>query len=203
MIAAIDNTYLTLLLNPNAAPRPSPITGEPIPHYRQRIEALIDDISKSKGTLYIPAPALAEALCVSAAIEQSFEALQSFACIEIAPFSGRAAYELGRIIRTAKGDGDKRSGQSGDWQHVKMDRAIVAIAASLSVDVFYSDDDRQTNFARMAGLTVRSTWDLALPSEYAQGHLSDTEEKAWPKEARPPRGTVLNGKETGSSGRAQ
>lgn len=202
MIVAVDNTFLTLLLNPKAPARPNPNTGEPVPHYRQRIEHLIDEISQRNGTLYIPAPALAEALCMSAAAEAAFEVLQSYSCIEIAPFTGRAAYELGRVIRTAKAEGDKRSGQMGDWQHVKMDRAIVAIAVALSVEVFYSDDDRQINFAKMAGLNVKSTWDLKLPAKYAQRHLSEAASETWPKSMRGEPARTSNGKEPAAADNA-
>ena len=116
MIAAIDNTFLTVLLNPNAAPRPNPQTGQPTSHCKLRIEALIDDLSKKKSLLLVPAPALAEALCAAEAIEAYFDELQQYSAIEIAPFDGRAAYELGRIIRAAIAAGDKRSGQTGTWQ---------------------------------------------------------------------------------------
>jgi hypothetical protein len=187
LIAAIDNTFLTLLLNPAAIARPNPATGQPIPYCRQRIEALIDDLSRTNGTLLVPTPALAEALCMSASVEAYFSALLEFACIELAPFDGPAAFELGRIIRSAKLAGDKRSGQTGDWQHVKMDRAIVAIAVSRSATIFYSDDSRQVAFAKLAGLQVKSTWHLDLPPEFAQSHLSERAETPWPAQKKPPK----------------
>lgn len=184
MIAAIDNTFLTLLLNPQAAARSNPATGSPVPHCRLRIEALIDTLSRSGGTLLVPAPALAEALCASEAGEAYLDELQQYACIEIAPFDGKAAFELGRVIRTSVTDGDKRSGQEGAWQHVKMDRAIVAIAVAHSATIFYSDDDRQIAFAKLAGLSVKSTWDLDLPAEYAQQHLSEPGQETWPEQKK-------------------
>jgi hypothetical protein len=184
VIAAIDNTFLTLLLHPKAAARPNPATGLPVPHCRLRIEALVDTLSHSGGTLLVPAPALAEALCVSAAMETYLEELQQYACIEIAPFDGRAAFELGRVIRSAMSEGDKRSAQQGSWQHIKMDRAIVAIAVAHSATIFYSDDDRQIAFAKLAGLNVKSTWDLDLPPEYAQQHLSEQGKDTWPEQKK-------------------
>ena len=187
MIVAIDNTFLTVLLNPNAAPRSIPTTGQPVSHCKERIEALIDEISAKNGTLLIPAPALAEALSAAEAIEAYVDQLNSFAAIEIAPFDGRAAFEFGKIIRKAKADGDKRSGQTGEWQYVKMDRAIVAIAVSRSVNVFYTDDDKQIRFAEAAGLTVKSTWDLDLPSKFAQHHLSEHAGTEWSEQKKPPK----------------
>jgi len=185
VIAAMDNTFLTVLLNPKAAPRPNPDTGLPVSHCKQRIEALIDEISRTDGTLLIPAPALAEALCATSAVEAYLDELRQYSSIDVAPFDAPAAYELGRVIREAALSGDKRSGEIGNWQQVKMDRAIVAIAISRSVDVFYSDDGRQINFAKMAGLTVKSTWDLALPDKYAQHDLSEKSDEPWPTQKRP------------------
>jgi hypothetical protein len=89
VIAAIDNTFLTVLLNPNAAPRPHPATGEPTPHCKQRIEALIDDLSRKQATLLVPSTALAEALRGDEAIEAYLSALQQFSAIEISPFDGK------------------------------------------------------------------------------------------------------------------
>jgi hypothetical protein len=191
LIAAIDNTFLTVLLNPNAAARQNPATGQPVPNCRQRIEALVDDLSRKNGTLLIPAPALAEALCAAEAIEAYFDDLQQYSAIEVAPFDSRAAYELARVIRNAIASGDKRSSQTGTWQQVKMDRAIVAIAVSRSATTFYSDDPRQINFAKLAGLDVKSTWDLGLPEEYAQLHLSERLEQPWPQQKRLPKSSDL------------
>lgn len=191
MIAAIDNTFLTVLLNPKVAPRPNPATGEPVPHCRERIDALVDEISAKNGTLVIPAPALAEALCAADSMEDYLDQLSSYSSIEIAAFDGKAAYEFGRVIRQAKLNGDKRSGQIGEWQQVKMDRTIVAIAISRSATTFYSDDTRQIAFAKMAGLNVLSTWDLDLPPKYAQHGLSEHAGEVWPEQKKPPKSTDL------------
>lgn len=179
-----------MLLNPMATSRPDPATGQQVAHCRQRIEALVDDLSRRSGTLLVPAPALAEALCASNAVEAYFHDLQQYSAIEVAPFDTRAAYELGRIIRAASANGDKRSGQTGTWQHVKMDRAIVAIAVSRSATVFYSDDDRQIAFANLAGLTVKSTWNLDLPPEYAQQDLSEHSPIPWPQQRKTPKSSA-------------
>ena len=192
MIAAIDNTILTILLNKKASPRPNPSTGKPAEHCKERIEALIDGLSAKNGTLLVPAPALAEALSGTEAAEAYIETLKSFAAIEIASFDGKAAYEFGKMIREAKIKGDKRSGQSGDWAYVKMDRAIVAIALSRKVDVFYSDDGPQISFARTVGLVVQSTWDLDLLPEYAQTSFESIEGTEWPKQTKPPKTNGLD-----------
>lgn len=187
MIVALDNSFLTLLLNSEAAPRPNPKTGKSASHCRERILGLIDELSRGNGRILIPAPCLAEAFARSEAAEAAYlEELQSYSAIEIAEFNGRAAFELGRVIRGAKAAGDKRSGQDGAWQNIKMDRMIVGIAVAHGVSVFYSDDDRQANFARMAGLNVIHSWDLPLPDDKAQHSMSDGNEDQWPEHAKAP-----------------
>lgn len=189
MIAALDNTFLTLLLNPTATPRPNPQTGEAVTHCRHRIEGLIDRLSSDGSSILIPAPCLAEALTRSEAAESYFEALQSYSIIEIAEFNARAAFELARMIRSAIGEGDKRSAQEGNWQEIKMDRLIVGVAVAHGATTFYTDDSRQSRFASMAGLKVTHTWDLPLPDDRAQQSLMDGVEDQWPKQGKPPKAT--------------
>lgn len=192
MIAAVDNSFLTLLLNPDSPSRPNPATKVPVPYCKERIEDLIDDLSQKNGTLLIPAPALAESLCTSEAAEVHFERLQGYKAIEVAPFGARAALELGRIIRAATVKGDKRSGQVGDWQHVKMDRTIIAIAKVHSVEVFYSDDTDQIAFAKTVGLLVKSSWDLPLSERRSQRNLDERSRLPWPNQKATP--TVQKGR---------
>lgn len=187
MIAALDNTFLTLLLNPRAVPRPNPETGQPAEYCRERIESLIDDISAKQGTVIVPAPALAECLCSTDSAEAYLEVLSGYSSIDVFPFDKKAAFELSQIMRKADLAGDKRSGESGNWQHVKMDRAIVAIAVVNGATTLYSDDNRQSNFARMAGLAVIHTWDLPISEKWAQGHLDGELDREWPEHKRPPK----------------
>jgi hypothetical protein len=186
----MDNTFLTLLLNPKAAPRPNPATGKPVPYCRERIDSLIDEISARSGTLIVPAPSLAECLCGTDSPAAYIEALAAYDNIEVAPFDQRAAYELSQAIRKADTAGDKRSGQLGNWQHVKMDRTIVAIALVYGATTLYSDDDRQCNFANMSGLATVHTWDLDLSSKWSQAHLQDGSDRAWPEQKVPPKPTL-------------
>lgn len=187
LIAAMDNTFLTLLLNPKAVPRPNPDTGFPVPNHKDRIDTLIDEFDSRGDTLIIPSPTLAECLCSAALPEAYLAELENYAAIEVASFDQRAAYELSQIIRKAQLQGDKRSGETGNWQHVKMDRAIVAIAVVNGATVFYSDDSRQSAFAALAGLSVVHTWDLPISAARAQGHLQEGSDERWPEQRTPPK----------------
>lgn len=123
--------------------------------------------------MLIPAPALAEALCVVPDAEELIKLLESYVIIEIAPFNTIAAVEFSSTMRAAFASGDKRSGVQGEWQQIKIDRQIVSIAKSHGASVLYSDDSNQGKFAELAGLKVIHTWDLELPDEYRQVDMLD------------------------------
>lgn len=179
MIVAFDNTFLTLVLNPVSPSRANPATGLPAPHCRQRIEALIDSLSGSgSNQVIIPAPALAETLVVSEDAEKVMATLRSYTAVEIAAFDARSALELAIMTREAIKAGDKRSGSNLDWQLIKLDRQIVAIARAHGASVLYTDDGAQTNFAERCGLAVKHTWDLDLPAAYAQIKMDLENEEA-------------------------
>lgn len=168
MTGAFDNTFLTLLLNPKAQPRPNPATGKPATHHKLRIEALIDRLSEKKGKLIIPTTSLSEALVSTDKQQEYIDMLESFSCVDIVSFDQRAALELALITKSAIDSGAKKAGVEADWQQVKFDRQIVAIAKVSGATTLYTDDDPQTAFARIAGLKVVHTWELPLPAEYAQ-----------------------------------
>jgi hypothetical protein len=58
------------------------------------------------------------------------------------------------MTRIALGTGDKRGGASGDWQKVKVDRHIVAIAKVNGVRVIYSNDGDVATLGKSAGIQV-------------------------------------------------
>ncbi len=168
MIVALDNTFLSLLMNPNTLPTPNPATGQPTDYCALRVEALIDTHSRKGDTVLIPTPCLAEMLCIVPDFEKAIAEIGKSAALEIAPFDARCAIDLAQITRTAIANGDKKSGQTIGWQQVKFDRQIAVIAKTSKAELFYTDDAAQTHFAQQIGLAVKHTWDLDLPSKYAQ-----------------------------------
>lgn len=177
MIVAMDNTFLSLLWNPASKPTPNPVTGQPVTHYKQRIEALIDTHSKRGDVVLIPTPCFAELLCAVPDLEKAVNDISASVAYEVAPFDARASIDLAQAIRKAKNDGSKHSGSDAGWQKVKFDRQIAAIARANGAEIFYTDDDNQAKFAQMLDLKVIHTWDLDLPAKYAQRNfLEDAHE---------------------------
>lgn len=173
---AVDNTILSFFLYPNSQPPLDPGTGEAVTHCVQRVEALIDDHSKRGDTILIPTPSLSELLCVVPDLEKAISVIGRSVAFEIASFDVRAAVDLAREIRKSIASGDKRAGVMANWQEIKFDRQIAAIAKVNGAEVLYTDDENQTTFAEKVGLTVCHTWDLPLPLRFAQRNLLDNDE---------------------------
>jgi hypothetical protein len=171
MIIAFDNSFLSLVLNQNTPPTPNPATGEPIEFCTERVEALVDGHSKRGDTVIIPTPCFAELLCAVHDIEKVVGEINRSTVFDLAPFDARCAIDLADATRKAIASGDKKAGVKAGWNEVKFDRQIAVIAKVNGAEVFYTDDGNQSEFARALGMTVKHTWNLDLPPEYAQVSL--------------------------------
>ncbi|WP_435659915.1 hypothetical protein [Leisingera caerulea] len=172
MIVALDNTLLTLLLNPSAKPPVDPNTGVPLDCCDARVKGLIEVIEARSGKVIIPSPSLAEALVAVPSLERALEVLNGSTAIGVVTFDQRCAIELADVTRRAKEKGTLVSKEFGPRQAIKNDRQIAITAKVNKADVFYTDDARQTHFAEEIGLPVKHTWDLPIPAKYAHGRLN-------------------------------
>ena len=168
MIVAFDNTFLSLAFHPGAKPRPNPATGVPVSHCGARIEALIDNLSERGDTVLIPAPCLAELLCVVPDINKVMSNISASTAFQVEPFDGKAAIALANVTAMALKAGDKKAGVAAAWQQVKFDRQIAMIAKVGRARTLFTDDTAQSQFAAEIGLNVKHTWDLDLPASHAQ-----------------------------------
>lgn len=165
---AFDNTFLSLVLNPDSKPKPNPETGLPVQYCKERVEALVDTLSKRGDTAIIPTPCFSEMLCAVPDLELATAELNRSTAFDLASFDERCAIDLAEIVRAAIASGDKKSGVSAPWNEIKYDRQIAVTAKVNGAEILYSDDANQTVFAQQIGLNVTHTWDLELPPEYAQ-----------------------------------
>ncbi|MGZ9809960.1 hypothetical protein ACXN5S_05800 [Pseudoroseicyclus sp. H15] len=174
MITVIDNSILTLLLNPMAKARPNPETGEPAEHIQDRLSGLLDSMSKRSEQLIVPAPALAESMCNVNNPTSLIETLRASACIVVAPFDTKASVEFSDLIRSSRGAiREIKSETAASWQFVKMDLQIVAIGKASGASKILTDDDRQGRFAKLAGIEAVHSWEIPLQDKYLHGDLFD------------------------------
>jgi predicted nucleic acid-binding protein len=163
LILTLDNSTLTLLINPDARPPDDPKTREPLKYAKERVEGLILSLGSS-DRLIIPTPVLAEVLVAAEdGAPEILNQMQTLARIQVAPFGQRAAVELAAMTRDALKLGTKKGSSTEPWQKVKFDRQIIAIARVSGSDTIYSDDVKLCEFARSVGVSTQSTWDLPLP----------------------------------------
>jgi rRNA-processing protein FCF1 len=154
------------------------------PDDRARIDYLLARIDKAKSQILIPMPALAEFLvgADNAGIE-IMNKLERRAFIELAPFDRMAAFECAQLDRAAIGGGylkakkgkdsgsAKKDGIQAQWQKIKIDRQIVAIAKSRGAQIILSKDNGVRNNALRVGMQAFKIEDLELPEAAKQRKL--------------------------------
>lgn len=134
---------------------------------------MIDTHSKDGDTVIIPAPCLAEALTRAPDIAAAIDLINASPAMQIAPFDAKCAIELGLVTHQAIKAGDRRGGVQAGWNEVKFDRQIAVIAKTAGAEIFYTDDNNQSAFARQVGLKVLHTWELEIPPNRAQASFPD------------------------------
>ena len=129
MRVAFDSVILGAYLHPEAA-YPTPVDRVP-----DRLKHLVDLLEAARATIIVPTPALSEFLVLAAGDTAAYVAeLTNSALFAVEPFDLKAAIEAAETQRRAIDAGRKKSGATGPWQKVKVDRQIVAIAKVHGVD---------------------------------------------------------------------
>ena len=141
---------------------------------------LVETLEAAQATIIIPTPALSEFLVLAASDAGAYLAqLTSSAVFVVESFDLKAAIEAAAAQRRAIDAGSKKSGATGPWQKVKVDRQIVAIAKVHGVDCLYTEDEDVRRIARADGVPVKDVADLPLPPVDPQpSFLADQEPDA-------------------------
>jgi predicted nucleic acid-binding protein len=164
MLVVFDTQFLALLLHPGARLPNDPATNLPIQNAPARIELLVATLEDQNATILIPTPALAEFLVLAESDGPKYlSELKDLAAFKIEPFDELAAVEAGAMEVAARAMGDKRAGAEGDWQKVKVDRQVIAIAKTRGVVSIYSDDPDIRKLGERENLTVIGTHQLLAP----------------------------------------
>jgi len=132
---------------------------------RDRVDYLLEDLERRNEKILIPAPALAELLVEAGNAGAPFvnEILKS-GKFRVSAFDTRAAVEVALQIAQARKRGNKRGkGNKDNWQKVKFDHQIVAIAKTEGVSILYTNDSGLANFAKANDMEVIGVDDLPSP----------------------------------------
>jgi hypothetical protein len=167
-----DTTTLLVVLAPKENVRVE-VGGQLILDARERVDYLIECLEKSKTKVVVPTPALSEALVRAGRIAavQYLARITKTSAFDIRPFETLAAMEAAIMMQDALQSGDKRAGAKGEWQKIKVDRQIIAIAKVNGVETIYSNDEDIRTLGSKAGLQVVGIEALPLPPEKAQFDL--------------------------------
>jgi predicted nucleic acid-binding protein len=166
MKIAFDAGVLGLVLFPKGGIPNDFRTGKPIDRATDRVQALIDESENEKDEIVIPTPSLAEALvpvATASTIDAIVATIERQSCFKVVAFDKKAAIELALRTKNAVDAGDKKEGIGSNWQKVKYDRQIVAIAKAEGATL-YSMDKHVHDHAKLWGVPVRHVADIPIPA---------------------------------------
>ncbi len=161
-MVVFDATFLSYLLYPESQAPLDPLTNQPVPRAKERVEFLIETLRRSKQKIIVPTPALAEILVVVPKAQEVFEILCSSRWFEICPFDQKAAIECAEFIRAALKNEEKK-GPASTWGKAKFDMQIVAIAIVVGAEAIYTDDGDISRRLKDSRIRVIGIADLPLP----------------------------------------
>jgi hypothetical protein len=153
-------------------------TKSSVPRAKERVEHLIDTLSKTGEKIVIPTPALSECLVhAGPAAPEYLNLIGKQACFRVASFDQRAAVEAAIRTYEARQRGQPKGGASDIAKaKIKFDRQIVAVAAVEAATTVYSDDGNVIGYAREAGMVGFRLADLPEPPKDPQQSLFDAPE---------------------------
>ena len=136
-------------------------------------KARIEHLVKGSVVVICPTPVIAEFLVGADATASSWlAALERKSNFKAADFNRRAATQCAETEKTIRG---KKTGKRGnskkDWQAVKIDRQIIAIAKINGAQLLISNDQGLKAAASEVGLTCCAMEELPLPESAKQQNL--------------------------------
>jgi predicted nucleic acid-binding protein len=168
---ALDNTFLSVLLNPAGRIPNIPGTTTTIELAKERAESVIAAIEKSRRKIILPAPACAELLtAIGPDAQQYLNVIGRSRIFEIGNFDARGAAELALLNRNIFAAADAQD-KAEPYQKRKFDRQIIAICKVYGVTELYTDDIGVTNKARICGITPIGLHEVPIPDSARQGKL--------------------------------
>lgn len=167
-IVLFDTSVLLLAIHPNARPPLDPATGLMLEYAQQRVNYLIQKLSKAKVKVIIPTPALSELLVHAGPAANDYVQSLQQSPFRIVPFNTRAAAECADAVRQF---GLRGKGKENPRAKIKFDRQIVAIAKTEGVETIYSDDVDIYKYGRQADIAVIRSYEIELDPATKQRNL--------------------------------
>jgi hypothetical protein len=173
MRVAFDSVTLGAYLHPEAK------YPKPVEHIPQRLQLLVEELQAANAKIIIATPILSEFLVLADTDGPLYlSEIENNEVFEIQPFNTVAAIEAARALAKAMKEGDKKSGATGRWQVVKVDRQFVAIAKVNAVSTIYTDDEDVRKLAATEGIATKGMADLPVPPPKTGDLLSSVERPA-------------------------
>jgi predicted nucleic acid-binding protein len=169
LIAVFDASVLIFLFEKDASGPLDTATGLPLTHCYERVNHLIETLTRDRSKIIIPTPSLAEILVKAGdAGPARLRIISENRFIRIVPFDLRASAEFAAMQRDQKVSGTKRTEPR---PKSKFDDQIIAIAKVEGAGVIYSSD---IGLAKTTPpqIEVISVTGLPLPPEDPQMSMS-------------------------------
>lgn len=162
MHVAFDANFISLLLHKHAKAPSDPATKQALLYCQERIQLLVEDLSKRKAKIVLPWPAMAEFMILAHPDHlQYVDEIKTYANFELVEFGARAAIELTMIFAgTGK---SPRKEKDATWAKVKYDRQILAIALASGCGAIYTTDKKLGMLAAKHQIKHLDVFDLPLP----------------------------------------
>ena len=162
-----DNTFLSLLLNPNCR-LPTDDKGVVVPNAIRRAQYLVERLGKSRQKIILPTPAAAELLtAIGPTAQKYYDIVAKSRLFEVAPFDQKCAIELALLNTTIFSEEDKKN-KVEPYQKIKTDRQIIAILKASGAETIYTDDRALANRAAVCGIAAVTTMELQEPEQDRQ-----------------------------------
>jgi hypothetical protein len=161
MIVLFDANFLLMLFDEKArAPKRA---GKPvIKNASERIELLVQDLSKKRTKIIVPTPALAEFLLMASdSYDRYLAEIKKRTVFEVFGFDDPACIEL--VDMSLALGKPKKNKPEDTWAKLKYDRQIIAIGKVNRAQQVYTTDDGVRNLAIQAGMKPIDLEDLPEP----------------------------------------
>lgn len=165
-MAVFDANFVMALIEPTKAQPIDPVTNAVVTQIAERMALLLLTLQQRNEKIVIPTPALCEFLVYAEEAAPKYVAqFVKSKNFKIADFGRRAAIEAATRLRADIEAGDKRGGSPDNWQKVKFDRQIAAIAIAEGDATIYTSDGGLQNLGRKHGLTTVDFFELPIPQD--------------------------------------